>query len=223
MPISGVAPLRYELQPPYIGYRRFRKFLDQIVSSRLPERLNPEAWGATPQVADRLANALQFFGLVSRDLAPDWELRQFARGDAEERRQILRKLVVSRYRWVTTLPAGTSQGDFGSILAGHCSLTGESLTRAASFVVSASRDLGIEIPIIPTQRGPRPRASSSDVSGTRGAFPPGLYRGVEVYHAFLREQAKRSARRGEVDRDVLDRLDRLSFAILSPGRSIDGA
>src|SRR5258706_2453854 len=81
MPVAGAVPFRSELQPPYIGYSRFRRVLDHIVSSRLPDRLNPDVWDATPQVADRLANALQFFGLVSHDLAPQWELRQFARAD----------------------------------------------------------------------------------------------------------------------------------------------
>jgi hypothetical protein len=209
VPSASALHSHAELQPPYVGYRRFRTVLDR------------EAWGATPQVADRLANALQFFGLVSRDLGPEWELRRFARADTHQRRQILRDIVVSRFRWVKMLPANTSQEDFRSVLAGHCSLTGESLTRAASFVVSASRDLDIEIPIVPTPRGPRPKSSSSHVSGTPDALPPGLNRGVESYFAFLREQAQRSARRGEVDRDLLDRLDRLSLAILNRARSTD--
>src|SRR5260221_2809071 len=160
--VPGIASAT-KLQPPYVSYGKFRALLDQIAANRLSGPLNPDTWGAPSQGADRLTNALRFFGLVTADLMPEWELRQFVRANATDRRGLLRNVVLSRFNWVTQLPPTTSYEDFLSILGRHCSLTGERRNRAASFVTAAASDLGIEIPIARPRKGPHHKPSPPPV------------------------------------------------------------
>lgn len=223
MSIPGIALNRGDPQPPYISYGRFRELLNQVASHRLPERLNPDTWGAPSQGAERFTNALRFFGLVTRDLAPEWELRQFVRADATHRRGILRNAVVSRFRWMTQLPADTSYQDFLGDLGRNCALTGERRTRAASFVIAAARDLGIPIPVVRPRKGRHPEAPSAQAQA--GALQASDRLGTVTNHAiYLLEQAKRAARRGDVEQEhyYLEQLAPLSLAILESARATNG-
>jgi hypothetical protein len=216
MGVPGIAHVRAHPQPPYISYGRFSELLEQVAANRLPERFNPDTWGSPSLGAERFTNALRFFGLVTRDLTPEWELRQFVRANPADRRGILRNVVLSRFRWVTQLPASTSYLDFLAHLGRHCSLTGERRIRAASFVMSAAKDLEIQIPVVRPRKGPHtespPGAAAAD-----SLSAPGRLGTVENYSAYLLEQARGSARRGDIDRerDYLERLERLSLAIVA--------
>jgi hypothetical protein len=220
MGIPGIAPVRGDQQPPYISFVRFRDRLDQLAANRLPERLNPDAWGAPSQGADRFTNALRFFGLITRDLAPEWELRQFVRANATDRRGILRNVVVSRFKWATQLPTNTSYQDFLADLGRHCALTGERRTRAASFVIAAAEDLGIPIPVVRPRKGRHPSAPSAPAQ-TGALQASDLLGTVKNHSAYLLEQAKRASRQGDIEREryYLEQLGPLSLALLESGRS----
>lgn len=217
----GTVPSRGDLQPPHISYRRFRKLLNQIASKRPSGQLNPDAWGAPSQSANRFTHALRFFGLVTRELIPQWELHQFARANVQDRRAILRKVVMSRFGWLDELSGTSSYQEFRTTFGRHCTLTGEPLTRAASFLLSAASDLEIELPVARPRPGPRAKSPSEAAFADNSGLRAGLYRSVENHSAFLLEQAKRSARHGDVDRenDYLQKLDRISLAILESTRS----
>ena len=223
MAISGIAFARGDPQPPYISYGRFRELLEQVAADRLPQRLNPDTWGAPSQGADRFTNALRFFGLITRDLAPEWDLRQFVRANATDRRGILRNVVVSRFKWVTQLPANTSYQDFVADLGRHCSLTGDRRARATSFVMSAAEDLGIDIPVVRPRKGPHTKALPTPF-GADALQVSDWLGSVKNHASYLLEQASRSARRGDIERerDYLVQLQRLSLALLESMRSMNG-
>lgn len=215
MAVSGIVT-RSGLQPPYISYGKFRELLDQIGANRLSGALNPDTWGAPSQGADRFTNALRFLGLVGPDLVPQWELRQFARANAADRQGILRNVFVSRFRWVTQLPAGTSYEEFLADLGRHCSLTGERRVRAASFVSAAAEDLGIAIPVARPRKGPRQRPLQAPFQVGSLPSSDGLA-SVRDHCAYLLDHARRSSRRGDLDaeRYYLGQLQQLSLALLA--------
>ena len=72
--------------PPYISYKSFRNFIDNLQQTGIPSRIDRSYWGErlSGSTGTQLMAALRFLGLVDTNGVPDERLRQLvmARGEA---------------------------------------------------------------------------------------------------------------------------------------------
>ena len=208
-PSSRRAQARHSpTSPPYVPYGQFEEALRRLARNPPSGPLDLAEFHRSQQTRRRVGQALRFFGLVTEDLHPTLELHRLLKLEAIERRKALGELIMSHYPWLGEIKPGSPYSALMAALERHTDLRGQTVHRAARFLTSASKTLGIDLPVQSAPRG-RPR-SRNTVSGPIAASVPdetASERRKGRYFDFLLGAAKRSEIRGELDRDILDRLD----------------
>ena len=84
--------------PPYVSYRTFRNFLELLKES-FPSRIDRSVWGPrySGTSGQQLMTALKVLGLIDEKGVPYDILGQLVNGEGENRRVILRNVLVKTY------------------------------------------------------------------------------------------------------------------------------
>jgi hypothetical protein len=190
---------------PYITFVKLIRAINDIAAQRIPERLQVVDLSGYGHNAGRVLHALRFLGFIDPDGHTTLDFHRYAKGDAESRRQLMVELVKSRYAWVWELPEGTQYKDFLSYLEAKGNVHRDTRRRAASFLVSASRSLRLELPVVLPKRG-RPRGVDRSQPPVSGPVPNRVDRYFSLLTDLVRDQETRN---GAVDPTLLDRIERL--------------
>jgi hypothetical protein len=155
--------------PPYVPYRTFRNFLEQLRAEGIPARIDRSVWGARYSGSSglQIVTALRVLGLIDREGRPAPELERLARSDGDERRAALRALLERRYQPIFELDlTRATKAQFQEAFRVYEARDGV-LRKCENFFVQAAQDAGVELsPYILARRhttrrqpaAPRPRA-----------------------------------------------------------------
>jgi hypothetical protein len=200
-----------KVEAPYITFVTFIRALNRLVEQPPRDRLTREDMPTLGRDAGPLLQSLKVLGFVSSDGNTTLDFHRYAKADPARRRALMAAAIKDRYSWVWDLPAGTPYQDFLTALEARGRVHGDTRRRAASFLVSASRSLGIELPIAFPKKG-RPRRDDDhpQTSNQQVATLDLKPNRVDAYLALLSDLARlRLAKTGDIDAAILDRIERL--------------
>lgn len=212
---------------PYMSFQGFRHLLDRLGTEGPPQVFDRSFFGdVSGSLVAQNRGALKFFDLIDDDKRPTELLRAVASTEGDDRIAILRKLAEKKYSAVIALGTDATQGQLVEAFRAT-GLSGESVTKAISFYMSLADYTGL--PVSPFFRRAPGRTTSSSANGARRAstrrkkppvsseptVPPVVHRPVDslgekksAYIDLLMKLAEQSGEKGEVQADLLDRLER---------------
>ncbi len=87
--------------PPYVSYRTFRNFIDQL-QQRLPARIDRSYWGDVLSGSNgtQLMAALRFLGLIDANGKPLERLRTLVAARVEQRTALMREMASDAFKFV---------------------------------------------------------------------------------------------------------------------------
>lgn len=214
---------------PYMSFVGFRNLLDRFASDGLPQIFDRSFFGdLSGSTVAQIRGTLKFFDLIDDDRRPTEILRTIAAADTEVLRvEIMRDLTQKKYSNAIALGVDATQGQLVDVFRAS-GLSGESVTKAITFYLGLTDYTGLPTsPFFkktatrpPTVNGNIPRRSSSRRRKPLGTPPPAqpttpeghssntLGEKKSAYIDLLMKLAEQSAEKGEIQSDLLDRLER---------------
>ncbi len=147
-PIPGLGKMAEgQLQiPPYVPYRTFRNFVDQLREG-IPARIDRSVWGARYSGSSgiQLMTALKVLGLTDSDGRPTEALERLVMTEGDERRAILTSILQRHYRPIFTLDlARATKAQFSETFKIYGAREGV-LKKCENFFIQAAQDAGLEL------------------------------------------------------------------------------
>lgn len=157
--------------PPYVPYRTFRNFVDQLRDG-IPARIDRSVWGPRYSGSSgiQLMTALKVLGLVDEEGRPSPLLERLVNSEGEERRRVLRGILERHYQPAFALDLGrATRSQFTEAFRLFTTKEGV-LKKCENFFIQAAQDAGIELsPYILARRHQTRRAGTP--SRPRAAAP----------------------------------------------------
>lgn len=226
---------------PYMSFQGFRHLLDRLGTDGLPQVFDRSFFGeVSGSLVAQTRGTLKFFDLIDDDKRPTELLRTVASAEGDERITVLRELAEKKYSDVIALGTDATQGQLVEAFRAT-GLSGQSVTKAISFYMSLADYTGL--PVSPFfRRAPARTTPSSTNASRRGSSrrkrtpvspeptaPPVAHRPVDslgekksAYIDLLMKLAEQSGEKGEVQADLLDRLERALGYETSPSEREGG-
>lgn len=226
---------------PYMSFQGFRHLLDRLVTEGLPQLFDRSFFGeVSGSLVAQTRGTLKFFDLIDDDKRPTELLRTVASTEGDERIAILRELAEKKYSAVIALGTDATQGQLVEAFRAT-GLSGQSVTKAISFYMSLADYTGL--PVSPFFRRAPARTTASSANSSRRAssrrkkppippestVSPVVHRAVDslgekksAYIDLLMKLAEQSGEKGEVQADLLDRLERALGYETSPSEREGG-
>ena len=213
---------------PYMSFLGFRNLLDRFGSEGLPQLFDRSFFGeVSGSLVAQTRGTLKFFDLIDEDRRPTDLLRAVAASDSEKRIEILRELTQKKYSSVVALGVDATQGQLVESFR-QTGLSGESITKAITFYLGLAEYTGLPVsPFFkkafvrpPSGNGSSPRRSSARKKKIPTPQPPvqpiiserhqtnTIEEKKTAYIDLLMKLAEQSAQKGEIQSDLLDRLER---------------
>lgn len=214
---------------PYMSFQGFRNLLDRFANEGLPQIFDRSFFGdVSGSMIAQTRGTLRFFDLIDDDRRPTEVLRTIAAADTESRRvEVLRDLTQKKYSNVIALGVDATQGQLVDAFR-TTGLSGESITKAITFYLGLADYTGL--PVSPffkktatrplTANGSAPRRPSArkkralslpsipQPTTSEGRSSNTLEEKKSAYIDLLMKLAEQSAEKGEIQSDLLDRLER---------------
>ncbi len=163
--------------PPYVPYRTFRNFVDQLREG-IPARIDRSVWGARYSGSSgiQLMTALKVLGLTDADGQPTEALERLVMTDGDERRAVLTGVLQRHYRPIFTLDlARATKAQFSETFKVYGAREGV-LRKCENFFIQAAQDAGIELSQYILARRHTSRRGSAG-SRSRQSAPAGVQPG----------------------------------------------
>lgn len=149
--------------PPYVPYRTFRNFLEQLREG-IPARIDRSVWGARYSGSSgiQLMTALKVLELVDEDGRPQPRLEQLVKAEGDERRRLLRSILEAHYPELFELDLSrATRSQFAEVFRGYSQREGV-IRKCENFFVQAAQDAGVDLSsfILARRHGARRTAAS---------------------------------------------------------------
>ncbi len=136
-----------KLLPPYLSYKTFRNFLDSLkitMPSRIDKSVMPNFSGANQSW---LIGTLKYLKLITEDGLPIPELGKLARAEGDERKKILKDIIIAAYPFLFTKPFSLQSATPRQIEEefNKTAATGETVKKCIAFFLAAAKDANIEL------------------------------------------------------------------------------
>ncbi len=167
--VSVVSDRLRRRSPPYVSYRTFRNFIDEL-QHRMPARIDRSYWGErlSGSTGVQLVAALRFLGLVDTEGVPTQRLKELVAARGAQRAQLLKNIAFEAFDFVlkgTLSPETATYAQLQEVFQNNFQLTGDVNRKCLKFFVALAGEA--EIPLSPfIARKLRTRA----VSGTKPAI-----------------------------------------------------
>jgi hypothetical protein len=209
---------------PYMSFMGFRHLLDRLGNDGVPQVLDKSFFRqSSGSLVAQTRGTLKFFDLIDEDRRPTSALDELVNADESRRIEILRGLTEVKYADAIALGVNATAGQLAETFRSS-GLTGSSLHKAMTFYVGLAEYVGLPLSPFFKQAGSRVSAGngSSPRRTTRRRKPPGQPAApsappppapppIEVkqsaYIDLLMKLAESSAEKGDVQKDLLDRLE----------------
>ena len=211
---------------PYMSFGGFRSLLDRLASDGLPQIFDRSFFGdSSGSLIAQTRGTLRFLDLIDEEKRPTNWLREITNADEPQRVAILRDLTEEKYADVIKLGANATQGQLAQTFSAT-GLSGASITKATTFYLGLADYVGLPVspyfkrgPVrSPTGNGSTTRRSSRRKKPLGSPEPPPVQQvqqqpdpiGVKrsAYIDLLMKLVERNAENGQVQQDLLDRLER---------------
>jgi hypothetical protein len=161
---------RMDSIPPYISYRTFRNFLEELKARGVPSRIDRSVMShKSGTVQSQLLLSLDYLGLLKSSGHPTEKMKKLLESEGTDRKAVLREIIETAYGFVFAHGFGlkTATSHQAEELFQKTGASGETVRRCLSFFLAAAKDSGIPVSpyIKPHQRkrrttlGKRQRAS----------------------------------------------------------------
>lgn len=134
--------------PPYVSYRTFRNFLDELQQHTVPARIDRSFWGErmSGSTGNQLLAALRFLGLIDGNDVPTDRLRKLAIYRGTQRNELLRQITSDAFSFLSGVDkqSGTYQQVSDAIHA-NFHLTSDVCRKCIKFYVAITADAGINL------------------------------------------------------------------------------
>lgn len=213
---------------PYMSFQGFRTLLDRLHANGVPQVFDRSWFGQNQSgsLTAQIRGTLRFFDLLDEEKRPTPKLQELVSADEPERIKILREIAETKYADAIGLGTNATQGQLADTFRAR-GLSGESITKAITFYVALTEYLSL--PTSPFYKQARVSNSAGNGGSPRRtsrrrkpsvpqepppplrvdqpAVPPLEVKKTE-YIDLLMKLAEGSSDKGEVQKDLLDRLER---------------
>ncbi len=134
--------------PPYISYRTFSNFLNELRAQGLPSRNDRSVMAhKTGTIQSQLLLTLNYLGLLRASGQPTDKLKQLIESEGQERQGLLRGILKTSYGFIFSSNIGleTATLDQAEELFHNTGASGETVRRSIAFFLAAARDSGIPV------------------------------------------------------------------------------
>ncbi len=156
--------------PPYISYRTFRNFLDDLQQG-VPARIDRSYWGErmSGSTGTQLVAALRFLGLIDGDASPTDRLKKLAILKGNARAEQLRLMTTEAFGFLSG-SVDTQTATYAQLEeAFHHTfqLTGDVSRKCIKFYVAIASDVGFPLSSFITKKVRSPRSGVATKAVTR--------------------------------------------------------
>ena len=141
--------------PPYISYRTFRNFLDELQQG-VPARIDRSYWGErmSGSTGTQLVAALRFLGLIDGSAVPTDRLRKMAMLKGSARAEQLRLMTTEAFGFLsgTVDPQTATYAQLEEAFHHTFQLTGDVSRKCIKFYVAIASDAGFSLSSFITKR-----------------------------------------------------------------------
>ncbi len=134
--------------PPYISYRTFTNFLNELRARGLPSRVDRSVMAhKSGTIQSQLLLTLNYLGLLRGSGQPTDQLKQLIESEGPQRQEVLRGILKTSYGFVFKSDIGlqTATSDQAEELFQQTGASGETVRRSIAFFLAAAKDSGIPI------------------------------------------------------------------------------
>ncbi len=147
--------------PPYISYRTFRNFLDELQQG-VPSRIDRSYWGErmSGSTGTQLVAALRFLGLIDGSAAPTDRLRKLAVLKGTSKAEQLKQITNESFGFLagTVDPQTATYAQLEEAFHHAFQLTGDVSRKCIKFYVAIAIDSGCQLSSFITKRIRSPRS-----------------------------------------------------------------
>ncbi len=142
--------------PPYVSYRTFRNFIDQL-GPRVPARIDRSYWGDmfSGSSGGHLMAALRFLDLIDDRGQPTDRLKPLAAAQGDQRTAVLRQIATDSFSFVlhgSPDPQNATYGQLEEVFQNKFPLSGDLSRKCLKFFIELSNDAGIPLSPFITKR-----------------------------------------------------------------------
>ncbi len=142
-------------RPPYISYRTFRNFLDELQPG-IPARIDRSYWGErlSGSTGTQLMAALRFLGLVDANSVPTTRLRSLVYAKGSQRTDLLKQMIAEAFGFLsgTVDPQTATYAQLEEAFHRTFQLTGDVSRKCIKFYVAIASDAGLALSSFITKR-----------------------------------------------------------------------
>lgn len=134
--------------PPYISYRSFNNFLDELKSRGIPSRIDRSVMShKSGTIQSQLLLALGYLRLVTTSGQPTQHLKELLEFGGEERKSVLREILKRSYAFVFDSRFGleTATSHQAEELFQRTGASGETVRRCIAFFLAAAKETGVPV------------------------------------------------------------------------------
>ena len=136
-----------KLLPPYLSYKTFSNFIEGLkvtTPARIDKSVMPSLSGANQSW---LIGTLKYMKLMTEDGVPSVQLTKLAKAQNDERKKLLREILVSSYPFLFSEPFNLRSATPRQIEEefNKTAATGDTVKRCIAFFLKAAKDAGIEL------------------------------------------------------------------------------
>lgn len=138
-------------KPPYVSYRTFQNFVDQMRDEGIPPRLDSSVMRKySGSVQSQLKTGLRFLGFIDDEDRTTPQFRDFVTAEGEDRKQLLKQILVSSYSFLFN----NDQRDFDLTVATpqqfsekfrETGISGDTLRKAEAFFINLASEVELEL------------------------------------------------------------------------------
>jgi hypothetical protein len=209
---------------PYMSFPGFRNLLDRLGRDGVPQVLDKSFFRqSSGSLVAQIRGSLRYLDLIDEEKRPTPTLIRLAKADEQERIPVLRQIAEDKYGDAIALGVDATHGQLADVFR-TSGLSGSSLNKAVTFYVGFAEYVGLPLSPYFKQGAARPsngssttprrssrRRKSTAVSeaspASTQAPPPPIEVKKSAYIDLLMKLVESGAASGEVQTDLLDRLE----------------
>ncbi len=160
--------------PPYVSYRTFSNFLEQLEQHGTPARIDRSFWGDrfSGSTGTQLIAALRFLNLTDDAGAPTARLKQLVGAHGGQRAEVVKAVTQESYAFIlqgSIDPQNATYSQFEEVLHANYELANDVARKCIKFFIELSEEA--EIPLSPfiTKKGKRVRSTAGTKKISRKA------------------------------------------------------
>ena len=141
--------------PPYISYRTFRNFLDELQQG-IPARIDRSYWGErlSGSTGTQLMASLRFLGLIDTNSVPTTQLRALVYAKGSQRVDLLKQMTTEAFSFLSDSvdPQTATYAQLEEAFHHVFQLTGDMSRKCIKFYVAITTDAGFSLSSFITKR-----------------------------------------------------------------------